>query len=145
MHTWLDATTCLGCLHTCMPAQGSVTPFAVVHRRKRCFLPRQPRKALRNLTRISAVDEDQRTELNNKQAGARMCEQLQQQSQSVVDQQSTFLPTASDLLNCCSGAANHSKDAEKPRLKQSQPEGELQLLPNRRFVLAGLGSLTIGD
>lgn len=44
----------------------------------------------------------------------------------------------------CSGAASHSKDAEKPRPKQSQPEGELQLLPNRRFFLAGLGSLTIG-
>lgn len=47
--------------------------------------------------------------------------------------------------NRYSGAANNSKDAEKPKLKKSQPEGELLLLPNRRFFLAGLGSLTIGD
>lgn len=40
------------------------------------------------------------------------------------------------------GSSNSSKATDKPRVN-SQPEGELQLLPNRRFFLAGLGSLSI--
>ena len=44
-----------------------------------------------------------------------------------------------------SGGAKTNQDPEKPQLKQNQLEGELQLLPNRRFFLAALGSLTIGN
>lgn len=59
-----------------MPAQGFVTPLAASYKRKHCFLQnvRSSRKALRTFTRVSAVDEEQRTELSNEnkqQAGVR--------------------------------------------------------------------------
>ena len=138
MLTLFDATS-HGCLHTCMPAQGSVTPLAVVYKRKHCFLRsvRPPRKPLRNFTRVSAVDEEKRTELSNQnkqQAGVRARPKNAHQSAHSLQRANRY-----------SGAANNSKDAEKPKLKKSKSEGELLLLPNRRFFLAGLGSLTIGD
>ena len=70
----------LGCLHTRTPAQSSVTPLAVKCNRKHFFLQnvKPPRKALRESTRIAAVDEEQRNTLSekNQQAGARTCKGL---------------------------------------------------------------------
>lgn len=140
MHTWCKtSTSSLGGLHICMPAQGLVKPLTALHTRKHYFSQlhlRQPQKTYRNLQHISAVDEEQSTQISheNKQAGARTCKGHRPQLVPSLQPPSLFL-----------GAAKTNKDPEKPQLKQSQPEGELQLLPNRRFFLAALGSLTIGN
>lgn len=133
MRPWLGAQSTL---HICMPARDSATPLAVSHKAKHCYTHKlyQSRRGQNKRTRSSAVNEERSTGLyNSKQAGAH----------TRAETQCSF--HTSEPPRWRSDEGKDSKGVDKPDPKQSQPAGELQLLPNRRFFLAGLGSLTIGD
>ncbi|KAL3134028.1 Thylakoid-anchored PsbP-like protein [Trebouxia sp. C0010 RCD-2024] len=100
-------------LYVCMPAQDSAMPSPATHKRKHC---------LTHKTHRNRRAESKPSHISAVNEGRRT-ELNNSNKQADVD--------------------NSSQGVDQRGLKQSQPVGELQLLPNRRFFLAGLGSLTI--